>query len=115
MPSKNPRQRLQDIIENIELIKRFVSGMTAESFVADIKTVYAVERAILVISEAVRKLPDEIKKRNTDIDRIAAAGIGNKIRHDYDSIDEMIVWNTVQESIEALRAAVEAEVLRLAD
>lgn len=112
MPSKDPRQRLHDNIDNIDLIKSFTSDMSAEAFVADIKTVYAVERAILVISEAVRKLPDEIKDRNASVDWAAASGIGNKIRHDYDSIDEMIVWNTVQESLGVLRAAVDAEIRR---
>jgi uncharacterized protein with HEPN domain len=52
MPSKNPAQRLRDIIENIDAIAAFTAGMTPEDFVRDRKTVYAVTRALEIISEA---------------------------------------------------------------
>ena len=40
MPSKNPGQRLRDIIENIDAIAAFTDGMTLEDFMGDRKTVY---------------------------------------------------------------------------
>jgi uncharacterized protein with HEPN domain len=52
MPSKNPAQRLRDIVENIDAIAAFTAGMTLEDFVRDRKTVYAVTRALEIISEA---------------------------------------------------------------
>jgi len=50
MPSKNPAQRLRDILENIEAIEAFTEGLTFEAFVRDRKTVYAVTRALEIIS-----------------------------------------------------------------
>jgi len=42
MPSKNPAQRLRDIIDNIDAIRSFTAMMDSASFAADRKTVYAV-------------------------------------------------------------------------
>jgi uncharacterized protein with HEPN domain len=56
MPSKNPAQRLSDIIENIEAIQAFTAGLDLPAFRADRKTVYAVVRALEIISEATRRL-----------------------------------------------------------
>jgi uncharacterized protein with HEPN domain len=44
MPSKNPKQRLEDIIENIEIVRSFIADMDEEEFRADRKTSYAVSR-----------------------------------------------------------------------
>ena len=39
MPSKNPAQRLQDILENIDAILAFTAGMDLTRFREDRKTV----------------------------------------------------------------------------
>ena len=44
MPSKNPAQRLRDILENIDAIEAFTAGMAFGEFTRDRKTVYAVTR-----------------------------------------------------------------------
>jgi hypothetical protein len=54
MPSKNPAQRLSDIIENVDAINIFTAEFDFQAFRADRKTVYAVVRALEIISEASR-------------------------------------------------------------
>ena len=88
MPSKNPPQRLRDIVDNIDAIEMFTAGMNLEVFAADRKTVYAVVRALEMISEASQRLPTEIKDRYPEIDWIAVAAAGNIYRHDYEGVDE---------------------------
>jgi uncharacterized protein with HEPN domain len=68
MPSKNPAQRLRDIFDNIDLVEAFTSGLAYANFESDRKTVYAVVRALEIVSESTRRLPDELKKRYPDID-----------------------------------------------
>jgi uncharacterized protein with HEPN domain len=68
MPSKNPAQRLSDIIDNIDSIRAFTAQFDFETFRADRKTVYAVVRALEIISEASRRLPDELLHRHPEID-----------------------------------------------
>jgi uncharacterized protein with HEPN domain len=68
MSSKNPAQRLRDIVENVDVIASFVAGMDRDDFAADRKTVYAVVRALEIVSEASRRLSDDVKVRHSQID-----------------------------------------------
>lgn len=113
MPSKNPAQRLRDIVDNIDAIEAFTSQMDFAAFAADRKTVYAVVRALEIVSEASRRLPTELKDRHPDIDWIAVAAAGNIYRHEYEGVDENLIWHTVRHDLGALRsgAAVELELL----
>ena len=61
MPSKNPAQRLRDIVDNIDAIEVFTAGMGLVDFATDRKTLYAVVRALEIVSGAARRLPAEIK------------------------------------------------------
>jgi hypothetical protein len=45
MPSRNPAQRLRDIIDNIDAIQSFTAHLDFPAFRTDRKTVYAVVRA----------------------------------------------------------------------
>ena len=67
--------------ENIEAIRDFTAGLDFDTFRADRKTIYAVIRALEIISEA---------------SRAAIAAAGNIYRHEYEVIDEALIWHTVQ-------------------
>ena len=62
MLSKNPAQRLCDIVDNIDAIEVFTAGMDFDAFAADRKTSYAVIRALEIVSEASRRLTSRTKK-----------------------------------------------------
>jgi uncharacterized protein with HEPN domain len=109
MPSKNPAQRLRDIVDNIDAIAEFTSHMDLAAFVADRKTVYAVVRALEIVSEASRKLPAEMRERHTEIDWAAVAAAGNVYRHEYDAVDETLIWHTVRQGLGALRGVAASE------
>ena len=99
MPSKNPAQRLRDILDNIEAIELFTAGQDFPEFARDRKTVYAVTRALEIISEASRRVPEELKNRYPEIDWPAVAAAGNVYRHAYEAVDEAWVWHTVRHSL----------------
>ncbi|MBI1790653.1 MAG: DUF86 domain-containing protein [Acidobacteria bacterium] len=113
MPSRNPAQRLRDIVDNIDATLEFTARMDRDDFVADRKTLYAVVR-VQIISEATRRLPAELKDRHPEIDRVAVAAAGNVYRHEYEGVDENLIWHTVRYDLGDLRtvAAVELERLR---
>jgi uncharacterized protein with HEPN domain len=112
MPSKNPAQRLRDILDNIEATRTFTSGLEFAGFREDRKTVYAVTRALEIISESTRRLPDEIKDRHPEIDWPAIAAAGNVYRHEYEMVDEALIWHTIQRGLDALRSMAAAELER---
>ncbi|HUI76396.1 MAG TPA: DUF86 domain-containing protein [Bryobacteraceae bacterium] len=112
MPSKNPVQRLSDILENIDAIQAFTASMEFDAFKSDRKTVYAVVRALEIISEASRRLPDEIKHRYPAIDWTAVASAGNIYRHEYEGVDERLIWHTIRYGLDALRDLATTELNR---
>lgn len=112
MRSKSPEVRLRDIAENISAIREFTAGMNAPSLAADRKTLYAVVRALEIISEASKRLPDDLKVRHPAIDWAAVAAAGNVYRHEYESVDERLIWKTVQDDLGQLEAAVLVELRR---
>lgn len=58
--------------------------------------------------KASRRLPDDLKATRPEINWRRAAGIGNVLRHEYQTISDKVVWNVVHEDLPALKAAVEA-------
>jgi uncharacterized protein with HEPN domain len=100
---------LRDIAHHIDLATRFTEGFDYEAFVADPRTVYAVTRCFEIISEASRRLPDELKARHPSIAWRDMAGAGNIYRHDYEDVAAQQVWDTVQIDLPPLRAMVEQE------
>ncbi len=109
MPSKRPAQRLTDMLENIQAISEFVADMTFDAYVRDRKTIYAVTRALEIISEASRRLPDGLKQRHPRIDWAGIAAVGNVYRHEYDVVDDTLVWYTIQRELEPLRRVIVTE------
>lgn len=99
VPSKNPAQRLRDIVDNIDAIDAFTAKMDREAFGADRKTLYAVIRALEIVSEASRRLPEELRDRYPEIDWVAVAAAGNAYRHEYEIVDENLIWHTVRHAV----------------
>ncbi len=113
MPSEHAAGPLRDILHHIDLAGQFVRGYDGESFKADLRTVYAVTRCLEVISEASRRLPDEMKARHSAISWKQMAGAGNVYRHDYEDVAAQFVWETVQRALPPLREVVRKEIERL--
>ena len=109
MPSKNPAQRLRDIIDNIDAIEVFTARLDFPAFRADRKTVYAVVRALEIVSEASRRLPEELTDRHPEIDWVAVAAAGNVYRHEYEAVDEALIWHTVRHDLALLRGVAATE------
>lgn len=114
MPSDPKGERaaewLQDILEAIDSIERFVAGMDFGQFLTDARTGYAVRYALLVISEASRRLPADLKDRHPEIPWRNVADLGNVFRHEYHRVSDLAVWKTVTDHLPTLKSAVLAEV-----
>lgn len=102
MPS-DARAALRDMEVNIDLATEFVAGTNYEAFRDDTRTIYAVTRCLEIISEASRRLRDEMKQRYPAIAWKNMAGAGNVYRHDYEDIAAKLVWDTLQVALPPLR------------
>lgn len=113
MPSSSIQAALRDIQHHIELSTQFIVGFDQSSFKNDVRTIYAVTRCLEIISEASRRIPDEVKARHPSINWKGMAGAGNVYRHDYEDVAAEFVWETVRQSLPPLRAVIETELKRI--
>ena len=105
MPSKRPARRFQDILDNIRSIEQYTSGMKKKAFIANNLVIDAVERCLSRISEAAKKLGTSAETLAPDQPWAKIRGLGNLLRHEYDSIRRSILWEIVSEDLPSLRAA----------
>jgi uncharacterized protein with HEPN domain len=80
-------QAFRDIANAISLIEEFTSGMDSDGFREDPRTIAAVERKLLVISEAAIRLGQEAEFRCPGPPWGEIRGIGNWLRHQDDAIE----------------------------
>lgn len=109
MLSSGAKAALIDIAFNIAAARSFIGSLSFQRFKDDLKTLYAVTRALEIISEASRRLPDDLKARHGHMDWRAMRGAGNIYRHEYDSVAASFIWKTVHESLSPLLMLVEQE------
>ena len=109
MPSKDPAQRFEDILENSKRIRQYTAAMTQADFIDDLKTIDAVERCFERIAEAVRKLGSEFDAKYPNLDLPALRQFGNVLRHDYDSVQPILLWGYIENRLDALEAMAREE------
>ena len=107
-PRAGAAARLEHIRDAIRHLEAFTSGRTLDDYLRDPMLRFAVERGVEIISEASRRVPDDLKGRHAHLPWREIAGIGNVLRHDYERIDDRELWEVVISDLPPLRAAVEA-------
>ncbi len=103
MPFRDFARAFRDILDALTQIEEFVSGMDFDSFCGDPKTIAAVERKLLVISEAAIRLGPEAQQRCPGPPWNDIRGIGNWLRHQYDAVELPVLWNTVTVDLPSLK------------
>jgi uncharacterized protein with HEPN domain len=71
-----------------------------------LRTFHAVTRCLEIISEASKRLPQDVKARHPAIPWRQMADAGNKYRHEYEDVAQQVVWATVQDALPPLRAVI---------
>lgn len=105
--SRDYRDYLEDICQAARKALEFVEGVGYKDFVADDKTVYAVVRALEIVGEATKKIPQEVRDRHPQIPWRSMAGIRDKLIHDYVNVSLEVVWNTLTEDLPSLLPMIE--------
>lgn len=104
--SRNPLFRLHHIADEIRNLTQALSGIDRPAFVNSYVLVRTAERALLIISEAAKALPDELTRRYPEIDWPALRGLGNVLRHDYQTVDAQTLREIVSRKVPELAPVV---------
>jgi uncharacterized protein with HEPN domain len=97
---------LRDILDVSAKAQQFVAGMDFASFEANDEKVYAVIRALEVIGEAVKFIPQAERDHYPQIPWQAVAGMRDKLIHGYFIVNVRRVWETVQRDLPPLQIVV---------
>jgi uncharacterized protein with HEPN domain len=106
LPPREWRLRVEDILEAIARIQRYIEGLTFEEFQADQKTVDAVVRNLEIIGEAVRHLSASQQGLPGETPWADIAGMRNILIHEYFGVDLKIIWHTIVEDLPKLKVQV---------
>jgi uncharacterized protein with HEPN domain len=101
--SLSPPEYIRHMLDEIDYILSRISNMDFDSFVRDETLKRAFVRSIEVIGEASKKLPEDIKAMQPDIEWRKVSGIRDRLIHDYFGIDYTIVWDVALNKLPELR------------
>ena len=102
MSPENWKERISHILLAIEEIQSFTHGMDFETFDKDDKTIRAVEMNFIIIGESAARIPNTIEEKYPHIPWHLIRAMRNRIVHVYFSVDNKILWETIQNDLPPL-------------
>jgi uncharacterized protein with HEPN domain len=108
MADRSIRVRLVDIRGEIAGIRDLTRNATAQSFAASWAMTRAVQHALLLIAEAAKHIPAELKDTRPEVPWQKIHGLANLLHHEYQRIDPAILWSIVKDHLDDLDAAAAA-------
>jgi uncharacterized protein with HEPN domain len=105
--TRSIRPSLYDIRQAIEGMENAIAGKSLPDFKNDWLLRHAIQRGVEIISEASRRIPQNVRETEPAILWRDIAGIGNILRHEYESVSDEIIWNIVQNHLAPLKLAIQ--------
>ena len=93
---------LFDMLQAAEAILRHIAGRTRDDYEREELLRHAVERNIEIIGEAARRLSAEFRDRHPHIPWRSNVATRHILAHEYDEVDNDIVWRIVTDHIPVL-------------
>ena len=90
---------LNQIVESIELIMNYISGLDIEDFLEQKQIQDAVLRRLQIIGEATKLVSEDTKLLKTEVPWKSISGMRDVVVHQYWSVDLRLTWNTIVEAL----------------
>jgi uncharacterized protein with HEPN domain len=103
VPFDTLTQAVEDILEHIARIERFVASVDEVQFLNDERTVFAVHCAVSAISDVAVRLGDWADVLSGDVPWHRLRDLSAQLRPGYDRIDSSLLWSVVVQDLAPLR------------
>lgn len=103
MSKRDWRLFIEDMLESIDLIEKYIAELNLNGFKDDRKSIDAVVRNFEIIGEASKFIPETIKGKYLEVDWPAILGLRNRIAHEYFGISLTIIWTIIKDELPRLR------------
>jgi uncharacterized protein with HEPN domain len=80
-----------------------LSSVDFETFEEDYQLNFAVIRALEIVGEATKRLPESLRQQYPEIPWKDMAGMRDRIIHGYDAVNLRMVWETVKNRIPEIK------------
>lgn len=102
LPEERDPALLWDMAEASRKVSNFVHDITLEQFASDEMRHAAVERQIIIIGEAARRISLVFKEAHPEIPWAQMVGLRNLVTHEYEKVDLQIIWKIANENVPEL-------------
>jgi uncharacterized protein with HEPN domain len=94
---------LQDILENINILEKFLNGVSQAEFFTNLEKQFATARALEIIGEASGKLSADFRDAHPEVDWRSLKSMRNLLIHEYAYVAADEVWKAWQVDIPDLK------------
>ncbi|MDI6654450.1 MAG: DUF86 domain-containing protein [Candidatus Hydrothermarchaeota archaeon] len=90
---------IEDTIEAMNKIERYIKNLDYDSFAENTLVIDAVVRNLEVIGEAIKNVPNSVREKYPNIPWKRMIGLRNIVIHEYFGIDLANVWKIITQNI----------------
>ncbi|SCA55751.1 conserved hypothetical protein [Candidatus Terasakiella magnetica] len=94
---------LEQMVQAVNKIERYVAGMSRKEFLHDDKTIDAVIRNLEILGEATHHIPNKVRKTYKPVPWLALRHMRNFLAHEYFDVDPKVIWETVAKDLQGLK------------
>lgn len=106
-PEERDAALLWDMLDVARTVRDFAAGVTFDSYVADRRLQFAVERGLEILGEAAHQVSSGFRDAHAEIPWRGIVGQRHVLAHEYGEINPERIWRVVTERLPELIRSLE--------